>query len=127
MLVCSNDSQANYEKKDPNIEEEESSNDDVKPKQSRKKSSIKKAALKQEQVEDDDDHGRTSLKIIYHITVGSHYLRFTYLKLLSFIHSFKFISLGLSIFLQSLIAKKSVILNSVFSISVISQTVCSQL
>lgn len=56
MLVYSNDSQTNSDKKDPNIDEEESSNDDLKPKQRGKKSGARKAAVKQDQAED-DGHG----------------------------------------------------------------------
>lgn len=63
LLVFSNDSQTNSDKKEPNIEEEESSNDDLKPKQRKKKSGSRKAAVKQEQVED-DDHGTISFKLI---------------------------------------------------------------
>lgn len=56
MLVFSNDSQTNSDKKDPNIDEEESSNDDLKPKQRDKKSGARKAAVKQDQAEE-NDHG----------------------------------------------------------------------
>ena len=63
MLVFSNDSQTNSEKKDANIEEEESSNDDLKPKQRGNKSVARKAVVKQEEAED-DDHGTMSFDSI---------------------------------------------------------------
>lgn len=66
MLVFSNDSQTNSDKKDPNIDEEESSNDDLKPKQRGKKSGARKGAVKQDQAED-DDHGT-----IFLLTVTEH-------------------------------------------------------
>ena len=56
LLVFSNDSQTNSDKKDPNIDEEESSNDDLKPKQRGKKSGARKGAVNQDQAED-DGHG----------------------------------------------------------------------
>ena len=76
LLIFSNDSQTNSDKKDPNIEEEESSNDDLKPQQRGKKSGARKAAVKQGQAED-DNHGTISLNFItaLHCCIQFHMFR----------------------------------------------------